>query len=104
MSDQYQVLTEALRAHATTLQHFVDRLDQAVDAARQVSMPADAYGVICQFLPPALNPLEEHGVAALQGSAEGIQTTAANVKDTAGDYAAADDRNALAFHRMTGKL
>ncbi|MFN2495621.1 MAG: type VII secretion target, partial [Pseudonocardiaceae bacterium] len=81
---------------------FADRLDQAVDAARQVSMPDDAYGVICQFLPPVLNPLEEHGVAALQGSAEGIQTTAANIKDTAEDYAAADDRNALALHRMTG--
>src|SRR3712207_1247763 len=104
MAEQYQVLTEALRAHAVTLQRFVDRLDQAVEAARQVSNPADAYGVICQFLPPVLNPLEEHGVAALRGSAEGMQTTAANVTDTAEDYATADDRAARALHRMTRTL
>lgn len=104
MSEQYEVLTEALRGHATALQGFADRLNQAVDAARQVSMPDDAYGVICQFLPPVLNPLEEHGVAALQGSAEGMDTTAANVTDTAEDYAAADDRNAQAMHRMRDAL
>lgn len=104
MSEQYEVVTDALRAHARTLHGFADRLDQAVDAARQVSMPTDAYGVLCQFLPSMLNPLEEHGVAALRGSAESMDTTAANVQDTAEDYAATDDQHAEGFHRIRDAL
>jgi len=102
MPDQYEVLAEALRAHASTLHGLADRLDQAVAAARQVSMPADAYGVICQFLPPVLNPLEENGVAALQSGTEGMDTTGTNIRDTAEDYTAADDHHAAGFRRMGG--
>lgn len=104
MSDQYEVLTEALRAHATTLHGLSDRLGQAVDAAQQASMPTDAYGVLCQFLPTVLNLLEERGATALQSGTEGMDTTAASVKDTAEDYAAADDGSAMGFRRMTGPL
>ena len=50
MSDQYEVLTEALREHAKNVHGVADRVAQAVEAA-QVSLPVDAYGVYCQILP-----------------------------------------------------
>ncbi|MGQ0717180.1 MAG: type VII secretion target [Pseudonocardiales bacterium] len=101
MSDQYEVLTEALAEHATNVHCLADRMVQAADAAR-VSLPADTYGVCCQLLPAVLNPLQDLGAVALGSCATGLSTTATNVKDTAEDYAAVDDRNALALHRVQG--
>ncbi|MGH3886367.1 MAG: type VII secretion target [Pseudonocardiaceae bacterium] len=101
MSDQYEVLTEALAEHAKDVHGFADRVVQAAEAAR-VSLPVDTYGVYCQVLPAILNPLQDIGAAALGGCATRLGTIAMNVKDTAGDYAAVDDRNALALHRAKG--
>ncbi|HEY6424639.1 MAG TPA: type VII secretion target [Pseudonocardiaceae bacterium] len=97
MSDQYEVLTEALREHAKKIDGFADRLAQAVDAAREMSLPTDAYGQLCQMLPAMLNPLQDIGVTALDSGARRLDTTATNVKDTAEDYARVDDDNALSL-------
>ncbi|MGH3753396.1 MAG: type VII secretion target [Pseudonocardiaceae bacterium] len=102
MSDQYEVVTEALREHAKKIGGFADRLAQAVDAAREVSLPTDAYGLCCQILPAMLHPLQDIGGAALGSGAARLATTAADVLDTAEGYAAVDDHNALALHRATG--
>jgi hypothetical protein len=101
MSDQYEVLTEALREHAKNVHSVADRVAQVADAA-QVSLPVDAYGVYCQILPAVLNPLQDLGATTLGSCARNLATTATKVKDTAEDYAAVDDRNALALHRMRG--
>lgn len=99
MADRYEVLTEALRAHAARIDGFADRLAQAVDAAHEVSLPSDAYGVCCLELPLMLNPLQYLGVAALGNGQKRLSTTVANVENTANDYAKIDGRNALALHR-----
>ncbi len=104
MSDHFEVDTEALREHAKTVDGFVDRLQQAVGAARQVSVPETAFGQICQFLPPMLNPVEERGVQALQAGSEGMDTTAANLRSSADRYVTADDRNAFAMENITHQL
>jgi uncharacterized protein YukE len=101
MSDQYEVFTEVLREHAKNVHGVADRVAQAAEAA-QVSLPVDAYGVYCQILPAVLNPLQGLGAAALGSCARILATTATKIKDTAEDYAAVDDRNALALHRMKG--
>lgn len=101
MSDQYEVFTEALAEHAKNVHGFADRVAQAGDAAR-VRLPVDTYGVCCQSLPAILNPLQDLGAAVLGSCARSLATTAINVMDTAEDYAAVDDRNALALHRVTG--
>src|ERR1700712_3451977 len=61
MADNYEVLTEALRAHARKVDGLAGRLAQAVDAAREVSLPSDAYGICCLDLPLMLNPLQYLG-------------------------------------------
>lgn len=101
MSDQYEVRTEALAEHANNVHGFAGRMAQAADAAR-VSLPADTYGVYCQILPAILNPVQDLGAAALGMCASSLGSTAANVEDTAEDYAAVDDRNALALHQVEG--
>ncbi len=102
MADQYEVLTEALREHAKKVDRITDRLTQAVDAAREMSLPTDAYGAYCQSLPMMLNPLQHIGAAALNSSANSLSTTAANVRAAAADYAEIDDANAMALYRTRG--
>ena len=54
----FEVTTGELRTHAGNVDGHAQKLGQAVDAANQ-AMPDDAYGVICQFLPPLFNELEQ---------------------------------------------
>lgn len=98
----YEVLTAALAGHAGNVGTLCERLDQAVDAAREVSLPTDAYGVFCELLPAMLNPLQHSGVGALESSTQRLSTTAADIKGTARDYAATDDGATLALHQAGG--
>ncbi|MGH3781453.1 MAG: type VII secretion target [Pseudonocardiaceae bacterium] len=102
MADQYEVLTEALREHAKKVDGVADRLVQAVDAAREMNLPTDVYGIYCQILPMMLNPLQQLGAVALDSSAKRLNATAANVRATAVDYAEIDDANAMTLYRMRG--
>ncbi len=99
MADQYEVLTEALREHAKKVARISDRLAEAVDAAREMNLPTDAYGVYCQTLPMMLNPLQNLAATALDSSAKRLSSAAANVRATAVDYADIDDANAMALYR-----
>jgi hypothetical protein len=93
----YQVITEALVGHATNLGRVHDQLATALDAAQQVSMPRDAYGVICQFFPPMIDPIEQSGVDALAASVQSVTDTVGAVNQTARDYDAVETTNASSF-------
>ena len=97
MAGGYEVITDALVAHATSLGRVHDQLATALDAAQQVSMPRDAYGVICQFFPPMIDPIEQSGVDALSSSVESVNDTITAVTDTARDYDAVETTNAGSF-------
>ncbi|MFY9808406.1 MAG: type VII secretion target [Pseudonocardiaceae bacterium] len=102
MADQYEVLTEALREHAKKVDDLADQLVRAVDAAREMSLPSDAYGIYLHTLPIMLNPLQHVGAAALDSSANSLSTAAANVRAAAVEYAEIDDANAMALYRTRG--
>lgn len=97
MTDQYGVTTAALQGHARTLDGYGQRLGQALDAARQVSMPSDAYGKICQFFPVLLDPLQQRGLDALAATADAMGTAAGKMGETAGAYDDVERANAGAF-------
>lgn len=97
MAGGYQVVTEALAGHATSLGRVEDQLAMAVDAARQVSMPRDAYGVICQFFPPMIDPIEQSGVEAVAANVQSMADTISAVNQTARDYDAVETANATSF-------
>jgi hypothetical protein len=93
----FNVQAEDLTAHASHLEGLTDRLDTAISAAQAVSMSDEAYGLLCSFLPPIVNPMEEEGMNALKAAKEGITVTADNVRSTAKDYLDTDDANADSF-------
>ncbi len=83
-----------LDAHASQLDGVVEQLQQAVEAARQVSMPTDAYGILCQPFRMLLDPVEEHGIEALTESVKAMQAQADKVRRAAEAYRATEDAHA----------
>lgn len=93
----YQVITEALVAHRTGLGRINDQLATALEAAQRVSVPRDAYGVICQFFPPMIDPIEQSGVDALAASVQSVSDTITSVERTARYYDSVEMTNAGSF-------
>ena len=82
----FGVTADALDGHAQALDGLQSRLQGAVDAAKTVSMPTDAYGIICQPFRMMLDPVEQWGMDALNGVAEAMTATANGVRETAAHY------------------
>ncbi len=88
----YKVAPEELTAHASHLDGVKDRVNTAVSAASETAnMSDDAFGLMCSFLPPEINPMEQRGVDALHAASEGIAATADNVRKTADEYRDSDE-------------
>ena len=104
MPDGYEVLTGELRSHAGRVDGLVDRLRTAADAANQVTMNNDAFGVICQPFAALLQPFEELGSRAVAQSAEAVTDTASKVRDTATAYDTTDNAEATTFRTMGADL
>lgn len=88
----FNVTSDVLEAHAKALEGLHGRLQGAVDAANTVSMPTDAYGIICQPFRMLLDPVEKWGMDALKGVAEAMDSTAKRVTETAKHYQAVEDQ------------
>ena len=88
----FNVTSDVLEAHAKALEGLHGRLQGAVDAANTVSMPTDAYGIICQPFRMLLDPVEQWGMNALKGVAEAMDSTAKKISETAKDYQAVEDQ------------
>jgi hypothetical protein len=97
MAGGYDVLIDELDAHTRKVDGFAERLRAAADAARQVTMNDDAYGVICQPFAAMLQPFEEMGVNALDKGVEAIADTAQRMRDTAGSYGEQESSEAARF-------
>ncbi len=80
-----------LDAHAKQVDGIADGLRTAVDAAQQVSMPTDAYGIICQPFRMMLDPVEEFGITALNKAVEAATAVANNVRSASNAYQAQDE-------------
>lgn len=96
MVDHFGVVPEALTGHTLGLQSVAEALQQALEAAGQVSLPEDAYGQICQFVPPMINPVEEDGVA-IASSVRAVQATMSGLGRSAETYQATDETNRHSF-------
>nr|WP_042184235.1 type VII secretion target [Kibdelosporangium sp. MJ126-NF4]CEL16167.1 hypothetical protein [Kibdelosporangium sp. MJ126-NF4]CTQ94092.1 hypothetical protein [Kibdelosporangium sp. MJ126-NF4] len=93
----YEVLTTELTAHASKVDGLAERLQTAVDAARQVTMNNDAYGVICQPFAMLLQPFEQMGVNALAQGSDKVREIAGTVRDAVKTYDAREANQTAAF-------
>lgn len=93
----YEVPVEELRGHADRLRGVEDQLNQALDAARQVSMSGEAYGKICTMFPPIVSFVSGAGIESLSECVTSVGDTIASVRGAADDYEDVDRGNASAF-------
>ncbi|GAB2987459.1 type VII secretion target [Saccharothrix stipae] len=87
----FEIVADSLEAHGKQLTDLGARLQGAVDAAKTVSMPTDAYGIICQPFRMMLDPVEQWGLDALQGAVEAMDAAGKAVKDTVDQYREMED-------------
>ncbi|HET6706169.1 type VII secretion target [Amycolatopsis sp.] len=93
----FGVAADELTVHAGHLDAIESRLAAVADGVGAAAMPANAYGLLCSFLPPCVNPVEDKGRAALAATVEAVRTTAANVRTAAGSYRQREDSSAQPF-------
>lgn len=96
----FEVVPGEVREHAEQVQGQGDVLAQALDAARQVSMSADAYGVLCRPFALMLDPLEKWGVEALSQAAEALDAMAESLRATAEVYEQVEGGNVDRLDRL----
>jgi hypothetical protein len=97
VTNGFRASPEELRAHASKLEELGDRLRTALDAANQVTLGTEAYGVLCSFFVPVVHDVSHPGVEALSAASASLAGTAGNVKDTASTYGTVDDESAAMF-------
>jgi hypothetical protein len=95
----FNVEPDDLVAHASHLDGLVDRLNTAQQAA-DYAMSDDAYGLLCAFLPPIINPTGDKAKEAIGGAVEGVQATADNVRAAAKSYQEGDAGQAEPFKKL----
>lgn len=96
----FAVLPTELRSHAGGVDGLAQRIGEAMVAARQVSMDDAAYGVICQFLPPLLEEIEQQAADALGAGQTGVSELAIRLRHTADEYERRDDDSAVRFEGL----
>lgn len=89
-----------LDAHAKQIDGIADSLKGAVDAAQQVSMPTDAYGILCQPFRMMLDPVEQFGIDSLNKAVEAATAVANNVRSASNAYQAQDENFAAEFKNV----
>jgi hypothetical protein len=92
----FEVASDELTTHAGHLDALQARL-AAVAGEAGAAMDGNAYGLLCSFLPPCVNPVEDKGKDALAATVEAVRTTAANVRTAAGSYQRREDTSAQPF-------
>ncbi|GAA1342434.1 type VII secretion target [Saccharothrix algeriensis] len=87
----FEIVAETLEGHGKQLADLGSRIQAAVDAAKTVSMPTDAYGIICQPFRMMLDPVEQWGLDALGGAVEAMESSGKAVEDTVRQYREMED-------------
>lgn len=93
MAEEMNVVIESLRSHASKVDGVVDQLNTAVDAAHEMTLADDAYGILCSPFALMLQPLQQNGLTTLQTAVASMQEAADGVRGAAEDYQARDDAN-----------
>jgi hypothetical protein len=99
----FEVVPEDLLAHASHLAGLVDRLNTA-SAASVSAMSDSAYGLLCSFLPPIINPTGEQAADTVKAAGEALSTSADNVRKAATSYQDNEDSSAQPFLNSSSQM
>lgn len=91
MSDHFEVVTDDLRTHAASIDAVRDRFGAVLSAIDTIAQDNEAYGIICQFLPPVLAGRQEEQKELTTMAQENLELLAEAVRATADEYDAVDE-------------
>ncbi|RSM68635.1 ESX-1 secretion-associated protein [Kibdelosporangium aridum] len=83
MSEGYEVVVDALTAHARVLTALADEIQGATSPA-QTRLPADALGVVGQPFTALMDQLVTAGNRALESGVRAMNATSGGVRESAG--------------------
>jgi hypothetical protein len=101
----YQVVSSDLQTHAGSVQKVAEVLGQAMDAAQQVTVGVQAYGMICgPLFVPIVMAVSAPGLLTLRAAQQAVTDMANEIKATAEHYDTVDQKTASSFTAIEGRL
>jgi hypothetical protein len=104
MGDHIDVEPEALITHAAHIDSLRERFGAILSAMDSVEQENEAYGIICQFLPPVLAARQEDQKEFTTMAQENLELLAQALRDTADAYMAADEETADEQNQLLNEL
>ncbi|GAA1688463.1 hypothetical protein GCM10009830_40090 [Glycomyces endophyticus] len=104
MSDRFEVVTDDLRGHAANIDAVRARFDAVLSAIDTIAQDGEAYGIICQFLPPILSGRQDEQKELTTLAQENLELLAEAVRSTADDYDAADQAVAADYQSIQAAI
>jgi hypothetical protein len=104
MSDRIDVVTEDLVTHASHIDALRERFGAVLSAMDSVEQDDEAYGIICQFLPPILAGRQDEQKELVEMAQENLELLAQALRDTAEAYSAADEATAQEHEQLQNDL
>ncbi|MEU6251017.1 type VII secretion target [Glycomyces sp. NPDC047010] len=104
MSDRFDVVPDDLRAHAANIDAVRERFADVLSAIDTIAQDDQAYGIICQFLPPILAGRQDDQKELTTMAEENLDLLAQAVRATAEDYEAVDEATAADYTAIQNEL
>lgn len=104
MSFDVDVDPDELKTHAGNIDALRERFANVQSAMDSVVQDNEAYGIICQFLPPILAGRQDEQSELTTMAQENLELLAQALRDTADSYTAADEAAAEEQNQLLGEL
>ncbi|MFB9662846.1 type VII secretion target [Glycomyces mayteni] len=104
MSDRFDVVPDDLRAHAANIDAVRARFADVLSAIDTIAQDNEAYGIICQFLPPILAGRQDEQKELTSMAEENLDLLAQAVRATADDYESVDEATAEDYRTIQNEL
>ncbi|MEV6335546.1 type VII secretion target [Nocardia vinacea] len=99
---EVSVEPEKLRTHAANVEKVGQSLSQALEAAQAVSLPTDAFGKLCAFLPPLfVDSVETDGIDAIEAAQTALGEDAGKLRNVADSFETVDTSRAAQLKAVT---
>jgi hypothetical protein len=102
MSGEIDLVTEAMRGHATDLDGIAGSGYDAVLAGEHVTTRGEAFGLMCAFIGRSLRPVQVAGIASTGLAISRVGATATQVREVAALFDEVDDVVASALDLFRG--
>ncbi len=104
MSDQLNVVPEDIRGHAANIDAVRERFGAVLSAIDTIAQDDQAYGIICQFLPPILAGRQDEQKELTTMAQENLELLADALRTTADDYEAVDEAVASEYRSIQEQI